>query len=211
MKPLTRNVAAVGAAMALAVGLAIPLESGLTKGGVASAAAPTRYPQTVTLVFPSEILGPDEVSSSPVTAPYPPSQDDAGYVVPADARLVIESIYVTSTETWDGETTGPRDYLVFGASTWYPDPTHLCQFPLWERDYGIPITGSHVQDEQTSITKSDIANLSGPIYVEGGRELGVNGQGYGGNSYVHVMAIVHGYLEAAQNPSNPAPPSYDCS
>lgn len=212
MRPRLQTTAAV--ALALGAVTVFSIGAGrLPIGEDRAGAAPPPTRVVTTLVFPSEMLAGSDSSTYPITVPYPPTDGAGSYVVPATSRLVIESAYALTSESYGVNATVRRTDIRVGISSFY-NYGGDCPFPGRERDYGLevslPVVSDEGLNEQQEHLYSEVrhADLTGPIYVEGGRTVVANAQGPGGNSEVIVQVILHGYLEPAVNPANPTPPAY---
>lgn len=211
MRPRLRRTVAVAVALGTLTAFSIGARSLVGEERAGAAPLPTRV--VTTLVFPSQMLADSDSSTYPITVPYPPTEGVGTYVVPAKSRLVIESAYAMTTENYGANGTGRRTDIQVGISSFY-NYGGDCAFPGRERDYGLKVSppvvtdeGLNEQNEQT-YSETRHADLTGPIYAEGGRTVVANAQGPGGNSQVIVHVVLHGYLEPAVNPPNPTPPAY---
>lgn len=193
----------------MCLALVAVLVAGTTFSGGAGAAksppptAPARVVQTI--VLPSEILAGQDSAAFPFTSTQPPTEGVAGYTVPDDKRLVVESAYVFAGEQF----TDPADHrtgLAVSLATSYA-LGGACLFPGYERDYPFRLDPVVVRSDESRQGGS----LQGPIYVEGGRVLQMAASTVDTTqSQVIVFVTVHGYLEPAVNPLNPAPPTFGC-
>lgn len=212
MKSLVRRTATIVAAIAILTAFTVGVSS-IGGGEERAGAAPPPSRIVTTLVFPSQMLADSDSSSYPITVPYPPVEGVGSYLVPANYRLVIESAYARTTEDYGAGGTGRRSDMLVTVSSFY-DYGGECPFPGRERDYGLNVSPPVVSDEgvneqqEQMYTEVRHADLAGPIYVEGGRTVTAGAQGPGGNSQVIVQVILHGHLEPAVNPANPAAPEY---
>lgn len=140
---------------------------------------------------------------SPFVGPYPPIEGGAArvYTVPAGYRLVIDSMYADVYERWLTDQTYPRGGVAVGVDTAYD--LGDCPYPGYLRSYGIPLTPAVVQNSDPEHEARRSGSLSGPIFVEGGRN--VNGAAFAphGDSELFVHIVVHGNLEPATNPAPP--------
>jgi hypothetical protein len=188
-------VLAVGVLIvAVGVGLGGDGNKASATGGTSGAAQPTKVLKT--LVFGGEITAGQDTTSLPITAAYPPVEAVSSYTVPANMRLVIESAYVTINEQFlDSRRTGFSALI----GTSYPIPG--CAHPGFERDYGLQVGQPVISDHELI----ESGSLSGPIYVEGGRQVSGSVSGSGSDSQVIALITVHGYLEPGVNPTNPKP------
>lgn len=176
-----------------------PAAANGTPGSSGSVAARTLK----TIVLPGEILADQDEASFPFTVTMPLTEGVAEFKVPMNSRLVIESAYATLTESYS-DPAMRRTGFSPGFRTFYPLPG--CAFLGYERDYGMQVGPGAAAYDETTYT----ASLEGPIYVEGGRVVGLYTSAVGGNSQVIVYVTLHGYLEPATNPSNPRPPTTVC-
>ncbi len=193
----------------LAGAIGVVLAAGVVVATTASpstAAGKPTAPAPITLVFAGQVTGDEGLSD--FTDPYPPVEGGPAqkYTVPSGQRLVIESLYAQVVEQWVPGQTPRRDVQV-GVSSWYPLP-EPCQFPGYQRDYGIPLVAPLVQDSDNESQARSHGSLPGPIFVEGGRALTGTAFAPHGDSVLIVTITAHGYLEAA---TNPAPPTFDCA
>jgi hypothetical protein len=167
-------------------------------------------PKTLTLVFAGQVVS--DAGLEAFVDPYPPIEGGAAqqYTVPADRRLVIEAMYADVYERYVSATSGqpatyPRSGIGVGISTVYPNPD--CEFPGYERGYGIPLIAPIVGTSENETELVRHGSLSGPIFVEGSRVVGGTAFAPNGDSTVYVKIVVHGHLEDADNPD---PPVFDC-
>jgi hypothetical protein len=199
---IRRPIATAGALFA-ATGLVAVLL--LAAGGPASAGPATVDPSLgpITLVFAGQA---DGDNLGPITDAHPPVEggDLRTYLVPANRRLIIDSVFIETTEWWQDGVTGPRSGISAGIVTSYPLPT--CAFPGYERDYFVILTDQVVQGGSEP-QSARAGELHGPIYVEGRRVVQGTAFMPGGDSTVWVYITVHGRLEAA---TNPKAPTFDC-
>jgi len=199
---IRRPVATAGALIA---GVGIVAVLSFAAGGAAGAGPVTVDPSLgpVTLVFAGQA---DGDSLGPITGPHPPVEggDLRTYLVPANRRLVIDSVFIETTEWWQDGVSGPRSGISAGIDTFYPLPN--CPFPGYQRDYSVILADQVVQGgSEPQSTRS--GELHGPIFVEGGRAVTGSAFMPGGDSTVWVYITVHGHLDAAINPK---PPTFNC-
>ena len=186
---------AVIAAAGIAATFAIP------PGG----AAPRATSEPITLTFAGEVIGEDGIAD--FAGPYPPIEGGAAldYAVPDGYRLVIDSLYADVAESWVPNATYQRGFVVVGIATAYP-LGEQCAYPGWMRSYDIPLTTDVSQVYGTDEGQARRAgNLSGPIFVEGGRHVNGTAWAPAGDSTLYVQIVAHGRLELATN--NPTPPT----
>jgi hypothetical protein len=188
-------------ALALAVALvaAIGLVAAATVApGNAAGARPTG---ALTLTFAGQVVGDEGIG--PFVGDHPPIEGGAArvYTVPAGFRLVIDSVYADVYERWVPNQTYPRGGVMVGIDTSYK--LGSCEYPGYQRSYGVALTAPVNQTGETESEARRTGDLSGPIFVEGGRE--VNGTAFAphGDSELFVHVVVHGTLEAATNPVPP--------
>lgn len=186
------------------------LVAGTTSSGSGAGAAkspPSTAPARIvrTVVLPGEILAGQDSATFPFTAVLPPTEGVAGYTVPDDMRFVVEAAYVFAGEQF-ADPVDHRTGLAASLVTSY-DLGGACAFPGYERDYSFRLDPAVVRSDESRQGGS----LEGPIYVEGGRVLQMSASTVDTTqSQVIVFVTVHGYLEPAVNPVNPAPPTFDC-
>jgi hypothetical protein len=123
--------------------------------------------------------------------------------VPDGSRLVIDALYADVAERWAPGVTSPRTDVMVGISTQY-DLGTACFYPGWQRSYDVPLVTevTQVYGPEEAQTRH-AGNLSGPIFVEGGRHVNGTAWAPGGDSTVHVHVVAHGHLEPANNPVPP--------
>jgi hypothetical protein len=199
---IRRPVATAGALIA---GMGIVAVLLFAAAGAAGAGSATVVPSLgpITLVFAGQA---DGDSLGPITGPHPPVEggDFRTYLVPTNRRLVIESVFIATTEWWQDGVSVPRSGISAGIGTYYPLPN--CAFPGYQRDYSVILADQVVQGGSEP-QSARAGELHGPIFVEGGRAVAGSAFMPGGDSTVWVYITVHGHLEAAINPK---PPTFNC-
>lgn len=169
-------------------------------------AAPRATAEPITLTFAGEVIGEDGIAD--FAGPYPPIEGGAAldYAVPDGYRLVIDSLYADVAESWVPNTTYRRAFVAVGIATAYP-LGEQCAYPGWMRSYDIPLTTdvSQTYGPPDEGQARRAGNMSGPIFVEGGRHVGGTAWAPGGDSTLYVHIVAHGRLEPATN--NPTPPT----
>lgn len=167
--------------------------------GAPGTAAPRPGPQPITLTFAGAVVGEDGLVDP---GEYPPIEGGPAlvYEVPAGFRLVIDSVWADTSESWIPNQTWPRQGLKVGLWTAYD--LGACAHTGWERSYDVPLT-----TEVTQVFTQDnvpyegqnrrAGNATGPIFVESGRQIGGSAWAPGGDSQLYVHVVAHGRLEAS--------------